>query len=104
MQSRFRLRRRYVPISEREIDTIIDFVNGVAGFNPNNLFENANPPDDETSYTTNKTYIHMCLKNKEGKVHSKDILLFAFVHELAHAGCDEHGHTDMFWCYFRLLL
>jgi hypothetical protein len=80
------------------------FIRGVLAFNPANLHENANPPANETSYTTNKTYIYMCLRNSEGRVHADDILLFAFVHELAHAGCDEEGHTDMFWCYFRLLL
>jgi hypothetical protein len=69
-----------------------------------NIEENESPAEGETSYTTNKTYIHMCLRNTEGRVHSRDILLFAFVHELAHAGCNENGHTDMFWCYFRILL
>ena len=78
-----------VPIDEREISAVVDFANGVMNFNVNNLYENANPPENETSYTSNKTYIYMCLKNREGRVHSKDILLFAFVHELAHAGCNE---------------
>ncbi len=104
LQKTFRLRKAGYPITAQEIDTVLKFVNGVIDFNPINLHENANPPENETSYTSNKTHIHMCLRNVEGRVHSDDILLFAFVHELAHAGCDEQGHSDMFWCYFRLLL
>ena len=73
-------------------------------FDTNKLKENANPDADDTSYTTNKEHIYMCLRNRKGQNHSDDIIMFAFIHELSHVGCDEQGHTDAFWVYFRLLL
>ena len=46
----------------------------------------------------------MCVRNKKDQVHSDDIVLFAFIHELSHVGCVSTGHDDEFWVYFRLLL
>ena len=98
------MRRGDRPLDNNERQTVKDFLGRVANFKTSNLFENVNPPADETSYTNNKEYIYMCLRNREQKNHSDDILIFAFVHELAHVGCDEQGHTDAFWAYFRLLI
>lgn len=46
----------------------------------------------------------MCLRNSNGENHDHHILLFAFIHELAHVGCEDVGHTDEFWAHFRSLL
>ncbi len=69
-----------------------------------NIHENVSPSPGETSYTVDKYDIYMCLRNSEGRVHDHHILLFAFIHELAHVGCEDVGHTDEFWAYFRALL
>ncbi len=46
----------------------------------------------------------MYTNNQQGKTHDRHILLFAFIHELSHVGCQQVGHTDQFWAYFRSLL
>jgi hypothetical protein len=91
-------------MNSAEVQAVYNFIQRVTNFSTNNLYENVKPPSDETSYTSNKQYIYMCLRNSNNANHSDDILLFAFIHELAHVGCNEQGHTDAFWAYFRLLL
>jgi hypothetical protein len=104
LRDQFRLKRQGNALSAQEQAVVKGFLRRVAEFNPKHLYENVNPPADETSYTSNKEHIYMCLRNRAGKNHSDDILIFAFIHELAHVGCDEQGHTDAFWTYFRLLI
>jgi len=69
-----------------------------------NIYENYRPPIGETSYTEGKKYIYLCVRNVKEETHSDDILLFVFIHELAHIASNETGHTTMFWAVFRFLL
>ena len=48
------------------------------------------------SYTINKTYVHICKKDKNGKIYARNQLVLVLLHEIAHALCDEIGHTDKF--------
>jgi hypothetical protein len=48
------------------------------------------------SYTINKTYVHICKKDKYGKLYEKNQLVLVLLHEIAHALCDEVGHTKKF--------
>ena len=48
------------------------------------------------SYTINKTYVHICKKDKNGKLYARNQLVLVLLHEIAHALCDEVGHTDKF--------
>lgn len=56
------------------------------------------------SYTINKTYVHLCLFDKDGKIYQKNQLVLVLLHEIAHALCDEVGHTDKFNMIFEDLL
>jgi hypothetical protein len=48
------------------------------------------------SYTINKTYVHICKKDKHGKIYARNQLVLVLLHEISHALCDEVGHTDKF--------
>ena len=48
------------------------------------------------SYTINKTYVHICKKDKHGKIYARNQLVLVLLHEISHALCDEIGHTDKF--------
>jgi len=48
------------------------------------------------SYTINKTYVHLCKKDKDGNIYHKNQLVLVLLHEIAHALCNEVGHTTKF--------
>ena len=62
-----------------------------------------------TSYTQNKgEKIVFCLRtkdDKDNKVHSKNLLIFVAIHEMAHIITESIGHDDpIFWKNFEFLL
>jgi hypothetical protein len=52
--------------------------------------------DGRKSYTINKKYIFICIYDKDGKKYPKNQLVLVLLHEIAHAICDEVGHTKKF--------
>ena len=58
----------------------------------------------EKSYTINKSKVYLCLRDEKGDYYSDNMLLFVFLHELAHVICDEVGHTEKFQEIFDALL
>lgn len=50
----------------------------------------------DKSYTINKKYVHLCLKDKNGEYYHKNMLKYVAIHELAHVKCKEVGHTPEF--------
>lgn len=62
-----------------------------------NIYENS-PNSDYTSYSVNKgEEVVFCLKSKKtGKLHKINLLMYVAIHEMAHIGCHEIGHTDLF--------
>jgi len=56
------------------------------------------------SYTINKQNVYLCLKDKDGKYYDKNMLVYVALHEVAHAKCDEIGHTMTFHKIFQELL
>ncbi len=73
----------------RQVDPIVDSLNFYVG---------------NKSYTINKQNVYMCLKDKDGKYYDKNMLLYVALHEVAHAKCDEIGHTMTFHNIFQSLL
>lgn len=74
-------------------------------FKPNNIYENS--PHNfigSTSYTENKKLILLCLRNKDGKLHDINTLMFVALHELAHVMNRSWGHNLEFWKIFKFLL
>lgn len=59
-----------------------------------------------TSYTINKgERIVFCLRSKIlGEIHDMNTLMYVVIHEMAHIGCPEYGHTPLFKQIFRFLL
>ena len=65
------------------------------------------PKDDKyTSYTINKgEKIVFCLRHKTiNTIHDMNTLMYVVIHELAHVGCPEYGHTPLFKKIFKFLL
>ena len=59
-----------------------------------------------TSYTVNKgERIVFCLRFKViNTIHDINTLMYVVIHELAHIGCPEYGHTPLFKEIFKFLL
>jgi hypothetical protein len=51
-----------------------------------------------TSYTVNKgEEMVFCIRSKkDNKIHDINELMYVAIHEIAHIGCPEIGHTDLF--------
>lgn len=65
------------------------------------------PKDEQyTSYTINKgEKIVFCLRSKYvEEIHDMNTLMYVVIHELAHVGCPEYGHTPLFKKIFKFLL
>ena len=61
------------------------------------IYENP-PSSDYTSYSVNKgEELAFCLRSKKnGNHHTLNLLMYVAIHEMAHIGCREIGHTDLF--------
>lgn len=57
------------------------------------------PYSNYTSYSVNKgEELHMCIRSKQSdKFHSINELIYVAIHEIAHIGCPEIGHTKLFF-------
>jgi hypothetical protein len=62
----------------------------------NNIVDKLKFYEGNKSYTINKTYVHLCKYDKNGMLYNKNQLVLVLLHEVAHALCDEVGHTDKF--------
>ena len=56
------------------------------------------------SYTINKTYVHICKKDKNGQLYHRNQLILVLLHEIAHTLCDEVGHPPKFYTILDELL
>jgi hypothetical protein len=75
-------------------------------YNPDKLIENSPKIKGESSYTLSKgELVAMCLRDKKTfEVHSIDIIMFVYLHELAHIATDVRQHEFGFWQTFKWLL
>lgn len=69
------------------------------------IYENSHQ-SNYTSYSVNKgEEFVFCLRcRKSLQLHSLNLLMYVAVHEMAHAGCPEVGHTPLFNRIFRFYL
>ena len=70
-------------------------------------FSESTPDASYTSYTANKgEKVYMCLRqrNEREELVDENIITFVALHELAHIGTAEVGHTPTFWNNFGWLL
>jgi|UniRef100_A0A6C0LU95 hypothetical protein len=49
-----------------------------------------------SSYTIDKEQVYLCVKDDNDEYYDYDMLMHVLLHELAHAICDEIGHTKKF--------
>ena len=79
----------------------------VNGFNPKKVMETL-PTSEHTAYSENKgEKIAFCLnsgKNNSNKLIDENTLTFVALHELAHIGTLEVGHTPTYWQNFKFIL
>lgn len=70
-------------------------------------FSESTPDASYTSYSVNKgEKVYMCLRqrNEREELVDENIIMFVALHELAHIGTSEVGHTRLFWNNFAWLL
>jgi len=76
-------------------------------YNPDDMYETDLRTTSDTSYTTNKVTLHVCLRNKKDPniLVDPDVLCFVLLHELSHmAYYDGWGHPEEFWQIFKYML
>ena len=68
------------------------------------IYEN-DPTSELTSFSVNKgEEVAFCLKSKkDGNLHEINLLIYVAIHEMAHMGCPEIGHGDLFKKIFKFL-
>ncbi len=81
-----------------EDEDILALVELVKNVDPsiNNIADRLKFFEGRKSYTINKTYVHICKKDKNGQMYARNQLVLVLLHEIAHALCDEVGHTRKF--------
>ncbi len=64
------------------------------------------PESNLTSYSVNKGQeLSICLKSKKTKqLHDVNLLMYVTIHEMAHMGCPEIGHGDLFKTIFKFFI
>jgi hypothetical protein len=70
-------------------------------------FSESAPDASYTSYSVNKgEKVYMCLRqrNEREELVDENIITFVAIHEMAHIGTSEIGHTPIFWNNFGWLL
>ena len=69
------------------------------------IYENSTS-SEYTSYSVNKgEEIVFCLRSKKtGELHDINLMMYVTIHELAHVGCFEIGHTPLFKRIFAFYL
>ena len=70
------------------------------------IFRESTENNKFTSYSINKgEEIVFCLRSKENdKLHDINELMYVAIHEIAHVGCPEIGHTPLFLRINKILL
>ena len=73
--------------------------------NRTQIYENSTS-SDYTSYSVNKgEEIVFCLRSKKtNKLHDINLMMYVAIHEMAHIGCFEIGHTKLFKEIFAFYL
>jgi hypothetical protein len=79
-------------------DKYIKYVRRIKRRLPNVKISENPTNSNYTSYSINKgEELVFCIRNKINfKIHDINVILYVAVHEIAHIGCPEVGHTDLF--------
>ena len=65
---------------------------------PNSIIKESSANSEYTSYSINKgEELVFCLRSKKtNKLHELNEIMYVAIHEIAHIGCPEIGHTQLF--------
>lgn len=69
-----------------------------------NLFSLIQVRPGDKSYTINKKTIYLCLRDEHNNYYNKNMLIYVFLHEIAHVLSVSINHTDEFREIFGALL
>ena len=76
-------------------------------YNPKKIYETL-PTSEYTAYSENKgEKLAFCLdtkKNSQGQLIDENTLMFVALHEIAHIGTKDVGHTDKYWNNFKFII
>lgn len=93
-------------ILDNDFNDIPEVRNLLTRFNADNIYENVPTVwSDDTSYTLDKSQLHVCTTcgKTRRKYHDFSLIFHVVLHELAHYGIDEHDHPPQFWKFFAFL-
>ena len=84
--------------NQEEDEYVLGLVNELRHIDPevDKIVDHLKFYEGRKSYTINKTYVHLCKKDENGELYGKNQLVLVLVHEIAHALCNEVGHTTKF--------
>lgn len=106
-RTRAKLLRLMTTFKQTEADKpFVKFLLGNFDADPSRFSESA-PDASYTSYSVNKgEHVHMCLRqrNEREELVNENVITFVALHELAHCGTTEVGHTPLFWNNFAWVL
>jgi hypothetical protein len=90
--------RDYIQGSDKEDDIFINYVRKIKQRLPYVKISETALNSSYTSYSINKgEELVFCIRNKyDYKIHNINELLYVAIHEIAHIGCPEIGHTELF--------
>jgi hypothetical protein len=90
--------RDYKEGSDKEDDMFINYVRKIKQRLPYVKISETALNSSYTSYSINKgEELVFCIRNKyDYKIHNINELLYVAIHEIAHIGCPEVGHTELF--------
>ena len=73
---------------------------------PNSIIKESSAKSEFTSYSVNKgEELVFCLRSKQtNKLHDINDIMYVAVHDIAHSGCPEIGHTPLFKKINKFLL
>ena len=60
--------------------------------------------DHEVAFSVDKTSVHLCLRDQQGRLEDLNTSMFVLLHELAHVATQDYGHSAAFWANMRFLL
>lgn len=92
--------------SHKYSDKYYSYVKTIQNRLPFSIIRESSPTSQYTSYTTNKgEEITFCLRCKQnGYLHDVNDIMYVAIHEIAHIGCPEIGHTKLFHKINKYLL
>jgi len=97
------LDQKYTP-KDGEIDNVMSRI--AKNFNPAQVYEHLGSGEGDTSYTIGKgEKMYVCIRGQGGKIHDNNTIIFVMLHEIAHIGNKEWGHSiNDFWPIFKTIL